>query len=99
MFVLFVTVFFVRPVFPQHTAITDIEVHTQQSERIASLDHRISNIESAHPDALIERMKNMEEKVNEQQKLIWGIVAAVIVNLLTGGVKIPLAVKRKRESD
>lgn len=74
-------------------------IDAAQTAKIESIDYRVGKIEEVHPDAISERLKNLEERVNDQQKLLWGILAAVIVNLLTGGSKVPFSAKRRRESE
>ncbi len=72
-------------------------INAQRSADIQALDQRVMRIESIKPDTIGLRLASLEEASSSQQKLLWGILAAVLINFLTAGIRIPFGVKRKED--
>lgn len=68
--------------------------------RVQVNEERIRALEQAKPELTNQTVKNVMETVEKQQTLLYGIAAAVIINLLTGNSKLPFRISRnKREED
>ncbi len=72
-------------------------INAQRSADIQALGQRVERIESIKPDTIGLRLASLEEASSSQQKLLWGILAAVLINFLTAGIRLPFGVKRKED--
>ena len=63
---------------------------------ILSLERRVSTVESLHPEALAQSVKDLAASVEKQQNVLIALVIAVVANLIAS---FPAWITRKRQEE
>ena len=74
----------------------NLRVNTEQSMQIQALEQRLARVEATHPEALVEALRSQGEAIKTQQTLLWGVLGAVLINILTA---TPRFTKRRPEGE
>ena len=65
--------------------------------QFGSIDQRLRRLEDTHPEAMAADLRANTEAIKTQQTLLWGVLGAVLINLVTQSS--PLFTRRRKQGD